>query len=64
MACFCLCVIWNNIHALPTLTQALYDVLPHKAKTIMDRLIAVSQDAVIKLGVEAASTLDYVNILK
>ena len=46
------------------LTQALYDVLPHKAKTIMDRLIAVSQDAVIKLGVEAASTLDYVNILK
>lgn len=30
----------------------------------MDRLIQVSQDAVIKLGGEPASTVDYVNILK
>ncbi len=44
--------------------QALYNVLPNKAKTIMDRLIAISQDAVIKLGAEPASTIEYVNILK
>ncbi len=44
--------------------QALYNVLPNKAKTIMDRLIAISQDAVIKLGSEPASTIEYVNILK
>ncbi len=46
------------------LIQALYDVLPNKAKTIMDRLIAVSQDAVIQLGGEPSCTEDYVSILK
>ena len=44
--------------------QIIHDVLPHKAKTIMERLIMTSQDAVIKLEGEPASTIDYVNLLK
>ena len=44
--------------------QIIHEVLPHKAKTIMDHLIATSQDAVIKLEGEPASTIDFVNLLK
>ena len=41
----------------------LYEILPHKAKTIMERLIQVAQDAVIKLEGDPVTTMDYVNIL-
>ena len=44
--------------------QIIHEVLPNKAKTIMERLIMTSQDAVIKLEGEPASTIDYVNLLK
>lgn len=44
--------------------QIIHEVLPHKAKIIMERLIMTSQDAVIKLEGEPASTIDYVNLLK
>lgn len=56
-------VLWNIDWNLDWL-QIIHDVLPHKAKTIMDRLIMTSQDAVIKLEGEPASTIDYVNLLK
>lgn len=42
----------------------LYEILPNKAKTIMERLIQVAQDAVIKLEGEPISTMDFVNVLK
>ena len=41
----------------------LYEILPHKAKTIMERLILIAQDAVIKLEGEPIATMDFVNIL-
>ena len=44
--------------------EILYDVLPDKAKTIMERLIRISQDAVIRLEGEPVSTIDYVNVIK
>ena len=48
----------------PSSPQALYDIMPDKAKTMMDRLIKISQDAVFKLEGEPTSTLDYVNLLR
>lgn len=42
----------------------LYEILPYKAKTIMDRLILIAQDAVIKLEGEPVSTMDFVNVLQ
>ena len=42
----------------------LYEILPFQAKTIMDRLILVAQDAVIKLEGEPLATMDFVNVLK
>lgn len=42
----------------------LYEILPYQAKTIMDRLILVAQDAVIKLEGEPVSTMDFVNVLR
>ena len=42
----------------------IHEVLPHKAKTIMERLIMTSQDAVIKLEGEPSATIDYVNLLR
>ena len=42
----------------------LYEILPDKAKTIMDRLIQVAQDAVIKLEGEPVTTMDFVNVLR
>lgn len=44
--------------------QALHDILPRKAKTMMDHLIQTSQDAVIKLEGDPSSTIDYVNLLR
>ena len=44
--------------------EMLYEVLPNIAKTMMDGLIQISQDAVIKLEGEPALTIDYVNVLK
>ena len=44
--------------------QAIHDSLPFKAKVIMERLIAVSQDAVFKLESEPVSTVDFVTLLK
>lgn len=44
--------------------EVLYDILPHMAKTMMDDLIHVSQDAVIKLEGEPTSTIEYVTVLK
>ena len=46
------------------ISQAIHDTLPFKAKVMMERLIAVSQDAVFKLETEPISTLDFVNLLK
>ena len=43
--------------------EILYELLPNKAKSIMDRLIQVAQDAVIKLEGEPVTTMDYVNVL-
>lgn len=43
--------------------ESIYEILPHKAKTIMERLIQVAQDAVIKLEGEPVNTMDFVNIL-
>lgn len=42
----------------------LYEILPYEAKTIMDRLILIAQDAVIKLEGEPVTTIDFVNVLK
>lgn len=42
----------------------LYEILPNKAKTIMDRLIQIAQDAVIKLEGEPVTTMDFVNVLR
>lgn len=44
--------------------QAIHDTLPFKAKAMMERLIAVSQDAVFKLESEPVSTVDFVTLLK
>ena len=44
--------------------QAIHDVLPYKAKSMMERLIQTSQDAVIKLEGDPSSTIDYVNLLQ
>lgn len=44
--------------------QIIHDVMPSKAKTLMDALIQTSQDSVIKLEGEPASTLDFVNLLQ
>ena len=44
--------------------QALHEIMPRKAKTMMDRLIQLSQDAVIKLEGDPTSTIDYVNLLR
>jgi dynein heavy chain len=44
--------------------EILYEILPYQAKTVMDRLIQVAQDAVIKLEGEPVTTMDFVNILK
>ena len=41
-----------------------YEVLPNIAKAMMDGLIQISHDAVIKLEVEPVATIDYVNILQ
>ena len=38
-------------------------MIPVKAKSMMDRLIQVSQDAVFKLESEPSTTIDYVNLL-
>ena len=38
-------------------------MIPVKAKSLMDRLIQVSQDAVFKLESEPSTTIDYVNLL-
>ena len=46
------------------LSQAIHDTLPFKAKAMMERLVAISQDAVFKLESEPASTVDFVNLLK
>lgn len=43
--------------------ELLYDLLPYKAKSIMERLIQIAQDAVIKLEGEPVNTMDFVNIL-
>ncbi len=44
--------------------EILYEVLPFKAKTMMESLIQISQDAVIKLEGEPVTTIDFVNVLK
>ena len=44
--------------------EMMYEVLPRIAKVMMDRLIQISQDAVIKLEGDPVSTIDYVNVLK
>ncbi len=44
--------------------EMLCEVLPRIAKVMMDRLIQISQDAVIKLEGDPVSTMDYVNVLK
>ena len=44
--------------------EILYEILPNKAKTIMDRLIQIAQDAVIKLEGEPITTMDFVNVLR
>ena len=45
------------------MSDILYEILPHKAKMIMERLIQVAQDAVIKLEGEPVNTMDFVNVL-
>lgn len=57
------CVQCKSPICIP-LFQAIHDTLPFKAKVMMERLIAVSQDAVFKLETEPVSTLDFVNLLK
>ncbi len=48
----------------PFLPQVLYDILPSMAKSMMDRLIQLSQDAVFRLEGDPSSTIDYVRLIQ
>jgi len=43
--------------------QVINDILPVKARTEVDRLIAEAQDAQFQLEMEATTTMDYVKLL-
>ena len=45
------------------LYQAIHEVMPAKAKAMMDRIITISQDAVFKLETEPNGTIEYVKLL-